>query len=278
MTAAAAFLRPLFALLAAALLAAPSVAPAGELAGTVRIGGTGSALRAVAEVARAFERENPGAAVIVVPNLGSAGGVKAVLEGAIDLGLSGRPLNEAEARAGLTAREYARTPFVFAVSRETRGMGLTLRDLARIYGGELTAWPDGVPIRLVLRPREDSDTAFLRGLSPAMEAAVKAAHSRKGMLMAVTDQESASLTEKVKGALGTTTLALIISENRALHPLPVGGAEPSVEALADGSYPYYKTLFLITGREMTPAARAFYDFVFSAQGRAILERNGHLAR
>lgn len=248
-----------------------------NLVGTVKVGGTGCAMGTMNKLASAFSRKHPGVSVVVVPNLGSSGGMRAVAKGALDIGLSSRPLREREVEQGLRAREYARTPFVFATANGGTSGGLTLHELADIYAGRLNAWPDGSQIRLILRPWGDSDTKALADMSPEMAEAVKAAHSREGMIIAVTDQDSADLIEKVRGAIGSSTLALIVSEKRPLKPLSIDGAKPTLESLAGGSYPYSKPFFMVTGPGTSPAARAFYDFVLSEEGRAVLARTGNIA-
>lgn len=77
------------------------------------------------------------------------------------------------------------------------------------------------------------------------------------------------------GALGPSTLAQIVSEGRALKALRLDGVEPSAQSIADGSYPYYKSMVIVTTARSPPVARQFVEFVQSASGRKILERTGH---
>jgi len=65
------------------------------------------------------------------------------------------------------------------------------------------------------------------------------------MLFAVTDQESAESIEKIPGAFGSTTLAQLLTEKRAIKALRFNGVEPSPGTLAEGSYPYFKPLFVV---------------------------------
>lgn len=249
----------------------------GAAAGTLRIGGTGAALGGIERVAEAYAKAHPGSRIVVLrPAVGSDGGIKALQSGVIDLAVSGRPLKEEECARGLSAREYAKTPLVVAVGKgRSPPAGLTLQALADIYAGRTVAWPDGRPLRLILRPPAEAETLLLRALSPEMDRAVTAALARKGMILAITDQDSADTLEKVPGAVGTSSLALILSENRALHALPLDGVEPTVEALADGRYPYGRSLYLVTGPRTAAEARRFAEFLASPAAQAVLRRNGH---
>jgi phosphate transport system substrate-binding protein len=258
-----------------ALLVAGILGTGAATAGDLRIGGTGGSLAAMRMLGDEFAKSRPGTRVVVLPSLGSSGGIKAVLAGAIEVGVSARPLKEAERGAGAIETEYGLTPFVFATATSRAGPGLGLKDLVEIYAGRMDRWPDGTRIRLVLRPIGDSDSEMIKDMSPAMREALGEAERRKGTAFAVTDQDAADSLEKIQGALGPTTLAQILTEGRALKPLSLDGIEPSVDTLAGGRYPYHKRLFLVTTAKSPPMAHEFVAFVKSANGRKILARTGH---
>ena len=71
----------------------------------------------------------------------------------------------------------------------------------------------------MLRPSTEFDTMLLKSLSPDIDRAVTDALGRQGMIVAITDQDSAAAIEKIPDALGTTTLGQIISEKRRLKVL-----------------------------------------------------------
>lgn len=241
----------------------------------LKLGGTGGALETMRELAGAYAREHSQTRIRVLPSLGSGGGIKAVLAGAIQIAVSSRPLKNAELTQGAVAVEYGRTPFIFVTSINNQMTGLDVEDLVEIYAGRTTTWSDGTRIRLVLRPLGESDSEMVKNISPVMREAKTQAEARHGMLFAVTDQESADYQETVPGALGTSTLAQILSEKRALKPLQLNGVDATPANIANGSYPLYKPLYLVTGPGSPPAALIFIDFVLSPQGLEILERNGH---
>jgi len=243
---------------------------------TIRIGGTGSALGGMKEAARAFQGKHPEITFRFAPSLGSSGGIKAVLAGALDLALSARPVSDDERKQGAMAVEYARTPFIFVTSHKGKAWDLTLEQLVSIYTGETRAWPDGVPLRLILRPAGDVDTAYLKAMSPMMDKAVQAAQSREGMVVAITDQETADTIGRIRGGFGALTLTQLLAERRPLMPLRVNGTAPSLRALADGSYPYYKTFSMVTGPKTSREAQAFIKFINSPEGRSVLTRTGNL--
>ncbi|MBU1263073.1 MAG: substrate-binding domain-containing protein [Gammaproteobacteria bacterium] len=244
------------------------------VADTLKVGGTGSALGTMKILAEAYRASRPDTQIMVVPALGSSGSIKAVAAGVLDIGLSGRPLKPAEREQNLAEREVARTPLVLASMRAHAGF--TLSDIVRVYDGTLQTWPDGSPLRPILRPESDSETALLRAISPEIDRALTTAHARPGVHIAITDQDSADAIEHIPGGLGPSTLALILSEQRKIRALPLNGVAPSVAALRRGSYPYFKPLYLVTPQNPSGPARAFAAFIQTRQGARILSDNGYL--
>ncbi len=240
----------------------------------LRIGGTGAALGTMRLLAEAFTARNPEIHVTTVPNLGSGGSIKAMLAGAIGLAVTSRPMTETERKAGAVETEYARTPFVFAVATKSRLTAVTTRELADIYAGTMVKWADGSTVRIVLRPRSDTDTDIVKSLSPELSAAVEMATKRPGVRVAVNDQDAADDLERIPGAIGPSSLALILSEKRALRALTLDGREPTTAASATGSYPVHKHLFFVTGATRSTEVEQFIAFVQSPAGREILVRNG----
>ncbi|MDO8597716.1 MAG: substrate-binding domain-containing protein [Sulfuricaulis sp.] len=241
----------------------------------LKIGGTGAALGTMRLLADAFRVKNPEVRIVMVPSLGSGGGIKAVAGGAIGLAVTSRPMNENESKLGITQIEYGRTPFVFAVSTKSRVTAITRGELAGIYAGKMVKWPDGTPVRIVLRPVSDIDTDIIRNISPETRQGLTAAEKRPGVQFSVNDQDAADDLEKIPGAIGPTSLALILSEKRALRALKLDGKEPTPGNAASGAYPYYKRLFLTTAAKRPAAVERFIAFVQSPAGRKILAGNGH---
>ena len=239
------------------------------------IGGSGAALGTMRLLAKEFTARNPDIAVTIMPNLGSGGGIRAVLGGAIGLAVTSRALEESEKKLGAVETEYARTPFVFAVSTQSRVTAVTARELADIYAGKMAAWIDGSPVRVVLRPPSETDTRIVENISADIRRGILAANARPGVRFSVTDQDAANDIEKIPGAIGPSTLTLILSENRALRALKLDGKDPTPMNAASGTYPYHKRLFLVTGAKRPVPVERFIAFVQSPAGRKILVSNGH---
>lgn len=257
----------------AAAFIAPSALYAKE---TLKIGGAGSTLGTMRLLANAFEKRNPRITVEVFPSLGSYGGIKAVVKGALDIGLSGRPLTDKERREDIVIIEYARSPFVLVVNKDTTASNVSTQDIIEIYSGKRTEWPDGTRVRPVLRPETESDWLVLMELSPEMAQAMKTGLAKEGMLIAVTNQETMDMIAKVPGALGVSTVAQILSEKRSVKMLSLNGVAPNARNVSNGTYPLFKSSFMVISKKSTPRVRQFLEFVGSPAGRGILEKTGNL--
>jgi len=75
--------------------------------------------------------------------------------------------------------------------------------------------------------------------------------------------------------LGTSSLALIISEKRSLKALAINGIAPSAKTIADGSYPYFKSLYVLTGTKPSGLTEEFIAFLSSTSGHKILTQLGY---
>ena len=242
---------------------------------TIRIGGTGGALGTMRALGEAYKKDHPKVDVVIVPGLGSGGGSKALMGGALDVAVTARPWKGAEKLDGAEARLYGWSPFVIAVTSKNPAANLTIQDILDIYSGKKTSWPDGQRLRLILRPFTDSDTEMLLNIGPDMEQAVRSAHQREGMKIAITDEENADVIQSTPGAVGTSMLSLIVSEKRPLKALSIKGVVPSVTTIADGSYPWFKSFYVVTKADSSPSSRSFAEFVLSARSRQILSTLGH---
>ncbi len=226
----------------------------------------------------AFQQSHRDINVEIVLGLGSGGAKRAVLQDALNIAVTSKAGKDVETAQGAVVTGYGRTPFVFATFRDNKASGLTSLDILNIYAGKTNTWPDGNRLRLILRPESDSDTEVLKRMSPAMESAMKSALSREGMKIAITDQDSADAIETIPGALGTSTLALILSEKRSIKILALDQVAPTLKNLADGTYPYFKSFYIIRKTHASAAAEKFVAFTRSPEGQKLLAGSGHWTR
>ncbi len=239
------------------------------------ISGSGSSIGTMQLMAKSYQRKHPHVDVKVLPSIGSTGGIKAINKDVIDIGLTNRLLRPEEKSAQIIEEPYGRTAFVFAVQDSNPIKGLTLAEIEEIYSGKRQTWPDGMPIRLILRPLSDSYSAYLEGINPALKSASQKAHSIRGMFVGNTDQEASAQIEKTPGSFGTTSMSLIAAEKPKIKALSVDGSQPTLTNVSTGKYPYVHTLYIVYKKNKNRGAiKDFIEFVFSKDGQKLLSDNG----
>jgi len=242
---------------------------------TLRVGGTGAATQMLQRLGAAFTARDPGTTLEVMPSLGSTGGIAAVADGAIDFAVSGRPLKPEEAKS-LTATVLATTPFGLASSNANPG-SIKRADIAAFYRNVASSWPDGTPVRVVLRPTSESDNALLADAFPGFAAAVEQLRQRKEIPVAATDQDNVITAEKTAGSLIGVSLTQLLTEKPDLHFLAIDGVLPTLENFERGSYPYRKDFHFVFSSREAPAVARFIAFLRSPDGERVLRETGNLA-
>jgi phosphate transport system substrate-binding protein len=144
--------------------------------------------------------------------------------------------------------------------------GLKSADLAGIFAAEKPAWADGTPIRIILRPRSDTDTALLAELFPGMAAAIETARRRAEVPTAATDQDNATMAERTPDSLTGTTITQLKTEHRNLYIVPLDGIEPTLANFESGAYRFAKHLYFIVPRASSAEAQQFLAFLQSPRG------------
>ena len=222
----------------------------------LRVTGTGSGTGGMQLLMEAFLRANPGVQGEVLPALGSSGGIRALIDGKIELAVSNRAPNAKDAALAPTQSfVYARTAVEMTVHKDVGVTSLTSDELAGLYADGGASFPTGRRARPVLRFSDALDMGIVKSFSPAVAAAIDAASSRHGLLDGATDSDTADLIERTPGAFEPSTLALIESEKRSLR------------VLANGQWKHQKPLIMVMPEKPGALAQRFVAYVKSAEGR-----------
>lgn len=259
--------------MAALLLSIPGVCRAAD---TISINGSGSALDMMKPMIAAFQKSNKNITVVMEKPLGSSGALKALLAGSLDMALGSKPLKPEDVAKGVRLDVYGKTPLVMVTEKNVHIANITTKQMEDIYAGKMVTWPNGEPIRLVLRPHEDVDSKIISTLSPDMASAMSIARSRSGMIVAVTDPEAYAAISKTPGGFGATGLTSIIVEKIPVTSLSLNGVVASPKTLANGTYQLAKEISIVTTAKTPPAAQKLISFMLSPQGRAIAAKAGVL--
>lgn len=261
------------ALLMTCCLEAIAGPPAGDV---IRVGGTGTGTLLLQRMAESYLRLHPATQVkALMPPLGGSGGLRALAASALDLAIVSSPPHDES--SGSHSVLWVRTPLAMVARGLPDESGLSSDQLADIFSGRLAQWPDGRPIRLVLRSARESDLKVLRATSPQIDSAVGLALKRNGIPVAENDIDNQHILERTPSSFGVISLGQLMLSERPLSgltPLRIDGVPPSTAALRSRAYPYEKPLYLVIGKTASAATR---DFVAYLQSPAALEVLARLA-
>jgi phosphate transport system substrate-binding protein len=259
---------------AAMLAAVTTILPFTARAETLSLGGTGGAIPMLRQVGAIFAAQYA-IDLRILDSLGSGGGIAAAGDGVLDVAVSGRPPTAGEVVAGFSVPLIVRTPYALATSYPTPP-SVGRIEVGRLFADIRAKWPDGTPVRIVLRPTSESDNAVLFNLFPGTEAAVVSARRRVDVSVAPTDQDNQEFAARIPGSLIGTTYTQLLLEHRGLNSLRIDGIPASPETLANGSYPYEKRLWFVLPAHKTAIAAKFIEYLRSPEGELVLHKAGIL--
>lgn len=202
---------------------------------------------------------------------GSTRGFEDTLAGRNDLGAIARDLT-AEESSQVKSIPIAYDGVGIVVNSSQQDLkGLTTADLRKIYRKEITDWSKlgGKPGKIVTVNKASGHATlkvFLKHVK--LEAA-----QVKSDVVAGDNAQVLRVVASTEGAIG------YVSMGEAIHAAEIGmkvtlvsldGVEPTLAAVAAGSYPIFRTLYLISNGELKPGAATLVDFLASDEGRQII--------
>jgi phosphate transport system substrate-binding protein len=232
--------------------------------------GTGSAIEFLRRLGSEFAART-GTEIQVIPSMGSSGALQAAEDGVLDIAVAGKPLTEEQKAKGLHVVYTLRTPFVFATSHPAP-QRMSIADIRQAYETPARLWSDGQPIRIILRPKLDSDTFIMETLFPGLDISMAKARLRPDVPLAATDQDNALLAEHTPGSLVGITYLQAHAEKLNLRFVTIDGVEPTPENFESGLYRYGKDLSFVLTAHPKPEAERFIAFVRSSEGEAVLRQ------
>ena len=260
-------------LLACYCFAAVALTSLPSQAETLRIGGSGIALAAMGLVGESLAISEPNLKVEVLPSLSTPGGIKALMAGELDIAISSRPLTPDE--LSKTGGEMAclTTALVIVTSHKT-ATGLTRSQLAEFYTDPQPKWPDGTPLKVILRLRDSPTTVAIATAVPGFVEAYQTAHKRQGPPVAATDQDNADLARRTNVSLAFMTLLQRRAERLDLKPLTLDGVAPSLATVADNTYPMNSRVCFLHAASPNPIATRFMAHLKSPAGQDLMRSLG----
>ena len=242
------------------------------LTGTVSTDGSTSMEKVIGALSESFMAQNSGVTVNYNPT-GSGSGITAVQEGTCDIGLSSRALKDEEKSAGLKETVLAYDGIAIIVHPDNPVSDLSVEQLAQMYTGEITNWKDvgGNDAEAVLIGREAAS-----GTRDGFESITGTKDKCQYRQELTSTGDVITAVSQNPDAIGYASLASVKDSVKALN---VDGVTPSEATVKDGSYKVQRPFVLVTmaGKELSPAAQAFFDYAISSDAASIIAKAGAVA-
>ena len=256
---------------AAAMLLVCALVGCGGSKTAVSTDGSTSMSKVIGALSETFEADT---GITVTYNAtGSGSGIQAVEEGRCDIGLASRSLKDEEKAKGLAETVLAYDGIAIIVSPENPVQELDLDTIAKIYTGEITNWKDvgGNDAEVVLIGREAAS-----GTRDGFESITGTKDKCQYRQELTSTGDVITAVSQNPDAIGYASLASVKDSVKALN---VDGVTPSEATVKDGSYKVQRPFVLVTmeGKELSPAAQAFFDYAISSDAASIIAKAGAVA-
>ena len=245
---------------------------AAAVSGTVSTDGSTSMEKVIGALSESYMAANKDVTVNYNPT-GSGAGITAVQEGTCDIGLSSRALKDEEKAAGLKETVLAYDGIAIIVHPDNPVSDLSIEQIAKLYTGEITNWKDvgGSDAEVVLIGREAAS-----GTRDGFESITGTKDKCQYRQELTSTGDVITAVSQNPDAIGYASLASIKDSVKALN---VDGVTPSEATVKDGSYKVQRPFVLVTmeGKELSPAAQAFFDYAVSSDAASIIAKAGAVA-
>ena len=215
--------------------------------------------------------EDNGDVTVTYDATGSGTGIEAVANGTCDIGLASRGLKDVETEKGLVATTVALDGIAIIVNAECPVEDLTVEQIADIFTGKVTSWEDfggKGDIACIGREAGSGTRDGFESITGTKDTCVLAQEltSTGAVIAAVKSSPN---------AIGYASLSAVEGQE-GIRVLTVNGVACTEETVLDGSYVVQRPFNLVTveGKELSQAAKAFFDYMLSAEASELIVKAG----
>lgn len=239
---------------------------------TIKIGGSGSMIPLLTDIAKAYMKKYPKENIEVnQKSMGLPGGIAALNAGAIDIAMTAVDLSPEQMKLNLKSYEIAQVAGVIAVSSNVTARALTSRQLCDIYSGKIKNWKQvggsDAPIIAFTRPESDSTKISFRKSFTCMKNLVEAPEIPN----LAKSQYMHNALETKQNAIGPVDMIAISNAKGRYKALKIDGKSP--EGMASGKWPFILNNHLVLGKNQGDAVKRFMGFIKSPEGQSIIKKN-----
>jgi len=239
----------------------------------VKTGGSTSVEKVMNALIYQFQDENDGITINYEMN-GSGDGIKNTISGMYEIGHASRELKTDGSEDGLIATAYAIDGIAIVVNPGNGVSDLSKEQISAIYTGDITNWNEvgggDAPITVVTRePGSGTRDAF----AEIIELEKGGSNIIAGATVADSTGAIQTTVSQNPNAIGYMSFSDV--DPSKVNTVKYEGVEITTATLKDGSYELKREFLLLTkqGTVLSSAAKAFFDFVMSAEGQSIVSEN-----
>lgn len=235
---------------------------------TVSISGSTSVGPLMLKVQENYEAVNENITLEVQEN-GSGAGIKDVINGVSEIGMSSRELKSDES-SQVDGTIIAHDGIALLVNPNNKVTNITLEQVKDIYTGKITNWKElgGEDKPIVVISREEGSgtrDAFQEIIGYKSEELIKDASIADG---------SGAVKTSVAGNENAVGFASFEYIDESVMALKINDIEPTAENVKTGQYKLSRPFLLVTKSDsLTDAGRAVIDYVLSEEGQQIVKDN-----
>jgi len=258
--------------------------------GTVRIGGSTTLLPVIADCASQFmekyetwDKVDPSfpktRILIYVTGGGSGFGIKAVMDGTVNIGMSSRDLKDAEKTQLGPYKEFlvSKDCLAFAVNKKNplaKKDNLTREEIARIFSGEAKTFKEidpslpNKPILIQMRDAAGGSTEIVKTMI------LKEKNFSQNAIQVPSQGANLKKLETNTNAIGYLS-SVIAQESAKLKVFKYEGVAPTNENVINGKYRLSRPLLLLVNGTPEPTWQKFIDYVLN-DGQKIIQEQGYV--
>lgn len=247
-----------------------------QASGTVVIAGSTSVQPLSEELADAFMSQNKEIKVQVQGG-GSGQGIKAVEDGIADLGALSREVKDEEKGSVTQQIEIAKDGVAVIVNKESDVDDLTMDQIKQIYTGEITNWNQvggkDAPITVVSREEGSGTRGAFTEITGIMGKDAEGKEVDNTTKNALVQPSTGAVLQTVSTTPDTIGYISLGSLSDSVKALKVDGTEATDDNVVAGTYKIQRPFLYVAGKDLSPAAQAFVDYVLSPEGQKIVSQD-----
>jgi phosphate transport system substrate-binding protein len=241
------------------------------------IKGSTTVLPIMQKCVEAYMKKHPEVSISVSGG-GSSFGVKALLDGTVDIGMASRLLKGSEEdlarERGLNLIKHvvAIDAVIPIVNPANPVDDLSIEQMRDIFAGKIKNWSDvgGKDERIVVISRDTSSGTYETWQKFVMG---KGTRVFPGALLQASSGAVMSAVSKNEKAISYDGIGYVTKDVKGLK---ANGIEGDAESAKDGSYPISRTLQVYTNGQPKDHVKGFIDFIKSAEGQELVAQAGFI--